>query len=192
MGVGRARAFDNERILAAAEQLFAEQGFGETSLRQLIERAEISPTAFYARFPSREAVVEALVARLVAELYRMAAEVTAEAGSLDEGIDLAVKGLVRTLSAHKVVARLALTEGAAIPSVRDTLHRALAQQAELVSSKLSRLGAKGKLKQVDVEVLGWSLVGAMTMQIQRWVVFGDLGSRKLADALARTARALLF
>jgi AcrR family transcriptional regulator len=190
--MGRPRAFDNERILEAAEALLAEQGFGETSLRQLIERAEISPTAFYARFPSREAVAQALVERLVAELYRMAAEVTATASSLDEGIELAVKGLVKTLVAHKVVVRLALTEGAAIPSVRRTLHGALSQQAALVSSKLGRLGAKGKLQQIDTEVLGWSLVGAMTMQIQRWAVFEELGTRKLGDALLRTARSLLF
>jgi AcrR family transcriptional regulator len=190
--MGRPRAFDNERILSAAEALFAEQGYGETSLRQLIDRAEISPTAFYARFPSREAVVEALVERVLAELYRMAAEVTANAGSLDEGIELGVKGLVKTLNAHKVVVRLALAEGAAIPSVRRTLHTALSLQAGLISSKLGKLGAKGKLHQVDTEVLGWSLVGAMTMQIQRWAVFEDLGTRKLTDALLRTARSLLF
>jgi AcrR family transcriptional regulator len=190
--VGRPRLFDNERILSAAEELFAEQGFGETSLRQLIERAELSPTAFYARFPSREAVVEALLARLVAELYRMAAEVTANASSIDEGIELAVKGLVKTLSAHKVVVRLALTEGAAIPSVRQTLQAALSQQAALVSSRITKLKVKGKLHQVDAEVLGWSLVGAMTMQIQRWAVFEELGTKKLADALSRTARALLL
>lgn len=189
--MGRQRAFDNERILAAAEALFAERGFGETSLRQLIERAEISPTAFYARFPSREAVVEALVLRVVGELYGMAADVTSSASSLEEGIELGVKGLVRTLSAHKVVVRLALTEGAVIPSVRRTLHEALSQQAALISSRLTKLGSKGKLRQVDAEVLGWSLVGAMTMQIQRWIVFEELGPRKAADALVRTARALL-
>lgn len=189
--MGRQRAFDNERILAAAEGLFAEQGFGETSLRQLIERAEISPTAFYARFPSREAVVEALVLRVLGELYAMAAEVTATAKSLDEGIELGVKGLVRTLNAHKVAVRLALTEGAAIPSVRRALHEALSRQAALISSRLAKLGAKGKSREVDAEVLGWSLVGAMTMQVQRWVVFEELGPRKAADALARTARSLL-
>jgi len=188
--MGRPRAFDNERILAAAETLFAEQGFGETSLRQLIERAEMSPTAFYARFPSREAVAEALVERLLAELYQAAAA-TATASSLDEGIDVGIKGLVRALSAHKVVVRFALSEGAAIPSVRHTLHEMMSQLASLLSSRLIKLSAKGKMPQVDAEVLGWSLVGALMMQIQRWAVFEDLGTRKLADALTRTARALL-
>src|SRR5688572_30115217 len=124
--MGRPRTIDNEQILAAAEALFAEQGFGETSLRQLIERAEMSPTAFYARFPSREAVAQALVERLLAELYQAAAA-TASASNLEEGIEVGVKGLVRALSAHKVVVRLALAEGAAIPSVRNTMHEAMSQ-----------------------------------------------------------------
>jgi AcrR family transcriptional regulator len=190
--VGRPRVFDNERILSAAEALFAEQGFGETSLRQLIDRAEMSPTAFYARFPSREAVVDALLARMLEELYRMAADVTANASSVDEGIELGVKGLVKTLADHKVVVRIALTEGSAIPSVRATLHTALSQLSELLSSRIRKLKSKGKLHQGDAEVLGWSLVGAMTMQIQRWAVFEELGIKKLADALLRTARALLL
>ena len=108
-----------------------------------------------------------------------------------EGIELAVKGLVKTLSGHKVVVKLALAEGAAIPSVRRTLYGALSQQAALISLKLAKLGAKGKLPQVDAEVLGWSLVGAMMMQIQRWAVFEELSTKKLADALLRTARSLL-
>jgi len=40
-----------ERILAAAEALFAKHGYAEVSLRQLIAGARLSTTAFYARFP---------------------------------------------------------------------------------------------------------------------------------------------
>ncbi len=56
----------SDRILGAAEKVFARQGYGETSLRQLMAAARVSTTAFYARFDSKEAVLVALVDRLIA------------------------------------------------------------------------------------------------------------------------------
>lgn len=190
--MARPRAFDDDRILTAAEELFSGQGLFETSLRQLIDRARISPTAFYARFPSREAVVEAMVDRLMTELEAMAIDVTHTAATLDEGIDLGIRGLVRILARHRVVVRLALTEGAAIPGVRRRLFGAFDQIATLVEGRLAALGKKGLSRSTDVEVLGWSLVGAMLIQIQRWVVFEAIGTKALGPALVRTARALLL
>jgi AcrR family transcriptional regulator len=189
--MARPRTFDNERILAAAEAVFAEQSFGDTSLRQLIDRAQISPTAFYARYASREAVVEALVERVLGELYRIAGEVTLTAKSVDEGIELGVKGLVKVLGDHKVVVRIALTEGASIPAVRKALHDALSQQAALLASKIGKLHAKGKIPRAEADVLGWTLVGAIMIQVQRWAVFDELGTKKLIANLLSTAHSLL-
>jgi AcrR family transcriptional regulator len=180
-----------EHILARAEALFAEQAYADTSLRQLIERAEVSPTAFYARFASREAVLEALVTRLLGEIYQTAAEVTAAAPSLEEGIEAGVKALVNTLGAHPIVVRLALTEAMAIPGARKALEEALAQQADLIAARLDTLSSRGRIAQVDSETVGWALVGALLMQIQRWAVFGALTKKQLPAALLDTARALL-
>src|SRR4051812_21961818 len=59
---GRPRNDSNNKptsdgILDAAELLFAERGFGNTSLRGLIEASRMSTTAFYSRFASKEEVL---------------------------------------------------------------------------------------------------------------------------------------
>ena len=59
-----------DRILDAAESVLATQPYSEISLRTLMAAAQISTTAFYARFDSKEAVVAALTARLFTDLYR--------------------------------------------------------------------------------------------------------------------------
>src|SRR5262245_4103001 len=99
-----------DKILEAAERVFARHGYGESSLRQLIAEAQVSTTAFYARFDSKDAVLAALIARLLAELHAAATESLGEARTLEEGFEQGVGVLVRVLSGHRTIVRLALTE----------------------------------------------------------------------------------
>ena len=52
-----------EAILDAAEDLFLRQSYEDTSVHQLVRRVGIAQGTFYYHFPSKEAVLEALVER---------------------------------------------------------------------------------------------------------------------------------
>lgn len=56
-------ASTKERILQAAEELFAEQGIAATSLRQITARASVNLAAVNYHFGSRDALIEAAYAR---------------------------------------------------------------------------------------------------------------------------------
>ena len=68
----RKRRRTREAIVEAALDLFAEQGFEDTTIAEIADAAEIAPRTFFAYFPSKEDVVfadfpemlEAAVARL--------------------------------------------------------------------------------------------------------------------------------
>ena len=77
---GRSRRGDaSERALFdAALQLFSEQGFEKTTLRQIARRAGVSPGLLYRYFPSKRAVVLALNDRL-------SLQYAAQMGNLAEG-----------------------------------------------------------------------------------------------------------
>ncbi len=65
-----------ERILRAALRLFADQGYGATSMREIAEQLGITKAALYYHFDSKEDIVRALLAdveRQVAELADWAA-----------------------------------------------------------------------------------------------------------------------
>lgn len=49
------------RILDAAVGLFAENGYAETGLNEVLQRASVSKGAFYYHFPSKEAVAAAII-----------------------------------------------------------------------------------------------------------------------------------
>jgi AcrR family transcriptional regulator len=57
-----------ERILDSAEQLFAERGIGETSLRALTQHAGVNLAAVHYHFGSKEGLLDAVVERLAAPI----------------------------------------------------------------------------------------------------------------------------
>jgi len=173
-------------ILEAAEAVFARQGYGATSLRQLIAAAGVSTTAFYARFKSKEALLIALVGRLMDELFAAGRDALAHVDGVDQGIERGGDALVATLLPQRSVVALALTEGAAIPAVRDTLGRAFRLLAELLAGHI----AASRLDD-DAPARAWTLVGALQFQVYRWAVLGQLGDDELATAVAGSARSLL-
>ncbi len=59
-----------QRILDAAERLFAEHGFGATSLRHITTRAQVNLAAVNYHFGSKDALVEAVFARRLIPMNR--------------------------------------------------------------------------------------------------------------------------
>lgn len=54
-----------ERILDTAEQLFAERGFAETSLRQITSKAKVNLAAVNYHFGSKKALIQAVFSRFL-------------------------------------------------------------------------------------------------------------------------------
>lgn len=58
------------RVIAAARELFARQGFHATGVAQLCALCEIAPQQLYRDFNDKEAIVEAIVQADIAELFQ--------------------------------------------------------------------------------------------------------------------------
>ena len=58
---GRSRADTRARIQQVALELFAEQGYDKTALREIAERLDVTKAALYYHFKSKEDIVRSLV-----------------------------------------------------------------------------------------------------------------------------------
>jgi AcrR family transcriptional regulator len=68
--VGRPRREDNRGrdVLAAAVELFADRGFDATSIRGIATAAQVQPASVYYHYPSKEALLVAIVDRAAAQV----------------------------------------------------------------------------------------------------------------------------
>lgn len=181
----------HDAILEAAERVFAERGFGDTSLRELISAAECSTTAFYARFASKDAVLETLVRDFLVDLHDTAAEALSRATDLAGGWDRGVEVLVAALANRRGLVRIVLTEAGRVPGPREALRDAYGMLAALLSAQIAKAASRGRADVEDTDALAWAIVGAMTMQVMRWAVYESLDDAGLVGALRATAQALL-
>ncbi len=99
------------RIIDAAIDLFAEIGYGETGLAEIVKRAQVTKGAFYYHFASKEAVAAAIIEETQAKIVDTANQAAEGAGPGLESViakTFGIAGLVRTdrsISIGKELAR---------------------------------------------------------------------------------------
>ena len=122
----RDAAANRERVLAAAAEVFHEQGLG-AGLEDVARRAGVGVGTLYRRFPTREALLEALLQDLL-QVYLDEAE---RALALPGGTGLAE--FVRTVAEVQATPRgcaLRLWSSPAVEQVRDRVHALMAALVE--------------------------------------------------------------
>jgi len=180
-----------DRILGAAETLFANKGYGDVSLRQLISAAGVSTTAFYARFDSKAAVLDTLTERLFAELQLEAAMTLRNQRDFASGIERGVDILCARFGPRKALVRLVIAESGSLAPMLSTRRKSYAMLAGFLAHYFKVLADRGRISVVDPHALAWALVGALEMQIVRWAVWDEIELDQLRDELLAVARAIL-
>ena len=86
-----------ERILDAAERLFAQQGFDAASLRGITSEADVNLAAVHYHFGSKEALIAAVFSRRTRPINRERLELldALEAGDADPTVEQIVEAFVR-------------------------------------------------------------------------------------------------
>ena len=118
----RDAAANRERVLDAAAEVFHEHGLG-AGLEDVARRAGVGVGTVYRRFPSREALLEALLSDLL-QVYLDEAE---RARSLPDGTGLA--SFVRTVAEVQATPRgcaMRLWSSPAVEALRAQLHERMA------------------------------------------------------------------
>ncbi|NKE61901.1 helix-turn-helix transcriptional regulator [Lentzea sp. PSKA42] len=128
-------ARNREKVLVAARELFAEQGF-DVPLDEIAARAGVGPGTVYRHFPTKQALFQAVTEARVATMIASADEPAEDPG----------RALFAFLSrmADEAAAKRDMSDAITVPSeLRDRLHTALggllqrAQQAGTVRTDIT-------------------------------------------------------
>jgi AcrR family transcriptional regulator len=176
-----------ERLLAASLELFAEQGFQNTSVDDVVSAARTSKSAFYLYFDSKEDCFRVLVEQeggaLIEAVMAASAALSGHRARLREGVFT----FVRTCCGRHRVARLLLVEGVGLSESIERVRRRLhAQFSELVEVEVRRGQADGEFAGTDPVVYGRAVVGAVNEAIVWTLASGEAADPdQLAGELCR-------
>jgi AcrR family transcriptional regulator len=146
---------DLDRLLRAALDAFAENGYDGTSVRELGRRLGVSHALLTARFGSKEGLWFAAMEHALSQVEQTWREV-ADSPGLDD-LDALRQGIVRQVmfsAAHPQVVRIMSHEGAIdSPRIRFVLDRFVSPLRPGVERLLARLVAAGRIRPVPYATL---------------------------------------
>jgi AcrR family transcriptional regulator len=130
----RRNADTREEIREVALELFARKGFEQTSLREIAERLDITKAALYYHFPSKDELLNAVVAPLVTDI---GAFLTEAGNLLPERERQVLEGYFDLCHRHRLVFQGVLQDLTVLARVRilpEILHRRAELDRLLVGS----------------------------------------------------------
>lgn len=156
-----------DELIDAALDLFVEKGFSATRIEEVAHRAGVSKGTLYLYFPSKEALLKAVIReRVSSEISAGAVLVQQFQGSMSELLlNVMSQWWMRTLdSPVSGVFKLIITEVRGFPEIGEQWVREVIDPGrELVGSILERGIASGEFRAVDLNTAVHSLILPMVM-----------------------------
>ncbi len=176
------------RLINLGREMFAEYGYANTPMEELVSRADITRGALYHHFGSKEGLFRAVFEQLQAEI---AAKIEAAADAVDDDWDKLVVGCRAFLAASldAEVQRIVLIDAPAV--LGWAVWREADAQASMRSLEavLTDLQASGTIQTASVPALTHLLSGAMN-EAALWLAQSSQPQRDL-DAAMHTLERML-
>jgi AcrR family transcriptional regulator len=182
-----------ERLVEAALDAFAADGYAQTSIEALCARAGVSTRNFYEHFASREELLLALHDDLNARALQAVAGAVAGA----DPDDLRARAYAGARAYFDVVttdprwARIAVVESVGVSRTAER-HReeAIGRFAEVIELEATRLAEAGLAPARDHQLTAVALVGAINGLVNTWTTTPDWADR--VDDVVEVAAELIY
>jgi AcrR family transcriptional regulator len=151
-----------DQIRTAALELFVRQGYEMTSLREIADRVGITKASLYYHFPSKQALLTAIVEPLVKGWERFAAEVV-NLPQTPEHMRLALAAYLDMMMSHRSIATLLMRDAGAVVAVIAPLVESVTAVVRQVQTWLAGPDPTGPARiraQVALETVGVAMSSA--------------------------------
>jgi AcrR family transcriptional regulator len=177
------------KILDAARAEFGERGFAESSIVGITQRAGVALGTFYTYFDSKEALFQALVRDMSAQVRDNVGP--AFAGAIDglDGERRALEAFLRFAHDHRDIYRIIDESEFVEPSVyREHYETTASRIAARLAAARDRGEIASGLSNHDLDVLAWGMMGANVFLGLRFAVWDDGDQEQVSELMSRIWR----
>jgi AcrR family transcriptional regulator len=177
------------KILDAAREEFGERGFSDSSIVGITQRAGVALGTFYTYFDSKEAVFQALVRDMSAQVRDHVAPALQDAKDAIDGERLALESFLQFARTHRDVYRIIdeaeFVEPAAYREHYETT-------AKRIAARLKGAREKGEiaeeLSDKDLDMISWGMMGANVFLGLKFAVWSSADPKRVAEVTSRLLR----
>ena len=168
--LGEKGARTRRRLLAAAEQVFADLGYHDASIVKITEAAGVSQGTFYLYFGGKQEIFDVLVEDLNTRLRHAMSDAAAKGSSRIEAERLGFDAFFRFTAEHPALYRVIRQAEFASPRMLRLHYERL---AEGYVAGLRNASDEGEISIGDPVVTAWALMAVGEMIGMRWILWGD-------------------
>lgn len=188
-----------ERLVTAALELFAENGYEGTSVGEIEAAAGLVPRsgALYKHFPSKRALLGAALAERMDAIDRIDARLDLlPAGDLGEELRAIGKLALEELESERELARIVMKDGDRFPEIAADFHDAIVARGRQLAiawftSRAAALGVVPRDPEAVAEVMVEALIGRALQSFMFGERLGRVEEDRFLDAWVALSRSAL-
>ena len=177
------------KILDAARDEFGERGFSESSIVAITQRAGVALGTFYTYFDSKEAVFQALVSDMSAQVRDHVAPAFSGATDAIDGERRALESFLSFARTHRDVYRIIDEAEFVEPTAYRNHYETTATR---IAARLRAARDKGEiaddLSDADLDIISWAMMGANVFLGLKFEVWSSADPKNVADVTSRLLR----
>src|SRR6476661_5028975 len=174
------------KILDSARAEFGERGFAETSIVGITQRAGVALGTFYTYFDSKEALFQALVRDMSAQVAETVGPAfIGSPHALDaarDGLELFLRFAREHRNIYRIIDEAEFVEPTAYREHYETTAMRIAARLAAARDKGE---IRGSFSDEELDVLAWGMMGANVFLGLRFAVWDDADGSMVADAMSR-------
>lgn len=144
-------------ILTAAREVFSEQGYGASAVRDIVRRSDLSPGTFYNYFGDKESIFLALVEESTARVRERLRSARHDARSLEEFVGVAYRAWFGAIADDPAMFELLRRNAGTVRAMLDD--SLLAAGVDELLEDLRLAIARGELPPVDARYMARAMGG---------------------------------
>ncbi len=148
-----------ERLIEAARQLFARDGFDAASVRDITARAHANLGAITYHFGTKEALYHAVIERFATPIADRIAAISVESGPPLERLATAIRAFMDHIWRHPEMPRLILRELASDRPLPEPVARVIRRNVESFSRMVTEGQADGTIRSGEPHLMAMSIAG---------------------------------
>ncbi len=163
-----------KRILEAAANVFASNGYHETRVDDIVEASDSSKGSVYAYFPGKQQIFLALVDQFADLLQRRLAEAIIQEEDGVRRVDAVLRVCLETFGKHRGLAKILLIQAVGLGTVFEEKRLEIHTRfAIMIQEHLNQAVAEGDIPLIDTEIVAYAWMGAINEVVIRWVHIGQ-------------------
>ena len=179
-----------ERILEAAEAVFADNGYHDAIVDEIGRRTSLSKGGLYFHFPSKEGLFFAVLDRLADRLVKRAEAASAGDGPALDRADKALRAVLMSLSRRRRLARLLMVQGYSMGNSFERKRVEIFDRfAAVIRARLEEAVTSGEtLPGVDPSIASRIWLGAVNELVIQWLYTGGPSPADRVDEISQMLR----